>query len=36
MDEGHWLGAFLLTALAVAGGVIIAGYIGGYIASKQS
>lgn len=35
-DGGSWLAAIVLTAVAVAGGVILAGYIGGYLQSKQS
>lgn len=34
-DGGNWVAAFVLTALAVAGGVIVAGYIGGAIAKSQ-
>ena len=33
--NGNWLMGVLLTAIAVAAGVVLAGYIGGYIQSKQ-
>jgi energy-converting hydrogenase Eha subunit G len=37
-DEGGggWVMGLVLTIIAVAGGVILAGYIGGAIAAKQS
>lgn len=36
MDEsGGWVAGFVLTAVAVAAGVIIAGYVGGYLQAKS-